>query len=180
MNRSSRRMAVSSMMVALGTAVMLLGGAIPVATFCCPAVAGLVLLPLVFDCTRAHALSAWAAIGLLSLMLCPDKEAALLFVFLGWYPVMKWWIDARLRRRWLRRALKLVMWNAALAAMYAIIFYVLRLDQVLADYQSMTRAMAVAMAVLGNLTLALYDIVLVRFAALYIRRIRPKLFGRAG
>ena len=58
MNRSSRRMAVSGMMVALGTAVMLLGGVIPIATFCCPALAGLVLLPLVFDCSRTHALSA--------------------------------------------------------------------------------------------------------------------------
>ena len=176
MNRSSRRMAVSGMMAALGTAVMLLGGVIPVATFCCPAIAGLALLPLVFDCSRTHALSAWAAIALLSLMLCPDKEAALLFAFLGWYPVMKWWIDARLRRRWPRRRLKLLMWNAALGAMYALIFYVLRLDQVMADYQDMTRAMTVAMLLLGNLTLTLYDVALVRFAALYLRRIRPKLF----
>ena len=58
MNRSSRRMAVSGMLVALGTAVMLLGGVIPIATFCCPALAGLVLLPLVFDGSRTHALSA--------------------------------------------------------------------------------------------------------------------------
>ena len=41
MNTSSRRIAVSGMMVALGAAVMLLGGVIPIATFCCPAIAGL-------------------------------------------------------------------------------------------------------------------------------------------
>ena len=176
MNKSSRRMAISGMMAALGTAVMLLGGVIPIATFCCPAIAGLALIPLVFDCGRTWALSAWAAIGCLSLMLCPDKEAALLFVFLGWYPVMKWWIDRRLRRRWPRRLVKLLLWNLAIGAMYALILYVLRLDEVLRDYQDATRAMTAAMLLLGNVTLALYDFLLVRFAALYIARIRPKLF----
>ena len=103
MNKSSRKMAVSGMMVALGAAVMLLGGVIPLATFCCPALAGLVLIPLVFDCGRTHAWSAWAAISLLGLMLCPDKEAALLFAFLGYYPILKWDIDVRVRNPWLRR-----------------------------------------------------------------------------
>ena len=176
MNQSSRRMAVSGMMVALGTAVMLLGGVIPVATFCCPAIAGLMLLPLIFDCTRVHALSAWAAIALLGLMLCPDKEAALLFLFLGWYPVMKWPIEARFRRKWPRRLLKLALWNLCIGIMYALIFYVLKLDQILADYQDMTRLMTAAMLLLGNATLMLYDIALTRFAVLYVRRLRPKLF----
>ena len=176
MNRSSRRIAVSGMMVALGAAVMMLGGVIPIATFCCPAIAGLTLIPLVFDCGRAYALSGWAAIGLLSLMLCPDKEAALLFCFLGWYPVGKCVIDARVKRRWPRRLLKLVIWNIAIGAMYALIFFVLRLDQVLADYQEMTLVMTLVTLLLGNVTLALYDIVLVRFAVLYVARLRPRLF----
>ena len=165
------------MMVALGAAVMLLGGVIPAATFCCPAVAGLTLIPVALDCGRAHALSAWAAMGLLGLILCPDKEAALLLMFLGWYPVMKWPLERRFRRPWPRRLLKLMLWNACIAAMYALIFFVLRLDQIMADYQEMTRAMLVAMLLLGNLTLALYDVVLGRFALIYAARFRGKLFS---
>lgn len=176
MNRSSRRMAVSGMMVALGTAVMLLGGVIPLATFCCPALAGLVLLPVALDCGRGHALSAWLATGALSLILCPDKEAALLFMFLGWYPVMKWPIEQRLRSPWPRRLVKLALWNACIAAMYALIFYVLRLDQIMADYRDMTRAMLMATLLLGNFTLAVYDILLTRVAVIYIRRFRQRLF----
>ena len=176
MNRSSRRMAVSGMMAALGTAVMLLGGAIPAATFCCPAIAGLMLIPPAFDCARTHALSAWVAISALSLMLCPDKEAALLFAFMGWYPVLKWPIDKRLRRRAPRRILKLMLWNTAIGTMYALAFFVLRLDQIMADYSDMTLAMAAVMVVMGNVTLILYDVALTRFAALYLRRLRPRLF----
>ena len=176
MIQSSRKLAVSGMMVALGSVVMLLGGVIPLATFCCPAAAGLALIPLALDCGRSYGLSAWAAIGLLSLMLCPDKEAALLFVFLGWYPVVKWPIEMKLRRPWLRRALKLLMWNAAIAAMYSMIFFVLRLDQIMADYQDMTRLMLLFTLLLGNVTLAVYDILLARFAVLYVRRLRSRLF----
>ena len=155
---------------------MLLGGVIPLATFCCPAMAGLALIPLALDCGRNYGLSAWAAVGLLSLMLCPDKEAALLFVFLGWYPVLKWPLEMKLRRPWPRRILKLAMWNLAIAAMYSLIFFVLRLDQIMADYQDMTRIMLALTLLLGNVTLAVYDVLLGRFALVYVRRFRSKLF----
>ena len=176
MNQSSRKIAVSGMMVALGTAVMLLGGVIPIATFTCPAIAGLALLPLVFDCGKTYALSAYGAIAILSLMLCPDKEAALLFAFLGYYPVVKWTFDAKIKNPWLRRLAKLLLWNCAIGAMYALIFFVLRLDAIMADYRDATIAMTAAMLLLGNVTLALYDIVLVRFSLLYLGRLRGKLF----
>lgn len=174
----SRKVAVSGMMVALGTAVMLLGGVIPVATFCCPILAGLTLIPLVFDCGGMYAWSAWAAIALLSMMLCPDKEAALLFVFLGYYPIVKWTLDGKIKNRWLRRLAKLLLWNAAIGAMYALIFFVLRLDQVLADYREMTLWMAATTLLLGNLTLMLYDVSLMRFSILYLGRLRGLLFKR--
>ena len=177
MRANSRKMAVSGMMVALGAAVMLLGGVIPLATFCCPALAGFALIPLVFDCGRVYAWSAYAAIALLSLMLCPDKEAALLFVFLGYYPVLKWDIDVRIRRPWPRRLVKLALWNIAIGLMYALIFFVLKLDQIMADYRDATLAMTLLTLMLGNVTLMLYDVALVRFALLYVRRLRPKLFG---
>ena len=60
--------------------------------------------------------------------------------------------------------------------MYALIFYVLKLDQVLADYQDMTRWMTALTLLIGNITLGLYDIVLVRFSMLYLARLRGKLF----
>ena len=40
MNKQTRRLAVSGMMVALATAVLLMGGVIPAATFVSPALAG--------------------------------------------------------------------------------------------------------------------------------------------
>ena len=179
MRDNSRKIAVGGMMTALAVAVMLLGGAIPVATFCCPAIAGVLLLPVVAECGRRIALGAYAAIAALSLILCPDKEAALLFAFVGYYPVVKWSLD-RIRRKWLRRGLKALILNGAIALMYALVFFVFRLDQIMADYADMTRAMLIAMAVIGNITLALYDVMLGMMAFVYVEKLRPKLFGRGG
>lgn len=177
MKQHTRRVAVSGMMVALATAILLMGGVIPAATFCGPALAGLMLVPVMAEGGTRLALGAWLAVSALGIMLCADKEAALVFAFLGYYPAVKWRLDGRLKRR-LRLAVKLILWNASAAALLALIFYVLRMDRIVAEYRDMSRAMLVAFALLGNLTLLLYDRLLGIAAALYLRRLRPRLFGR--
>lgn len=176
MKNDSRRIALCSMMCALATVGMLLGGMIPMATFCCPAFAGLMLVPLVVEFGRRAALGAYVAVACLSLILCPDKEAALLFAFVGYYPAIKGRLDG-ISRKWLRRLAKFAILNAAIAAMYALIFYVLKLDQVMADFQDATRVTVALLVILGNITLALYDRLLTVGAYLYVHRLRPRLFG---
>ena len=175
MRDRSRKIAVGGMMTALAVAVMLLGGVIPAATFCCPALAGILLLPVVSECGHRVALGAYAAIAALSLMLCPDKEAALLFAFLGWYPVAKWPLEAKLPG-WRSLPVKLLLWNACAGAMAAMIFFVFRMDQVIAEYREMSRAMLIVFAVLANVTLILYDRLLNTMAVVYVKKLRPKLF----
>lgn len=175
MNKQTRRVAVSGMMVALATAILLMGGVIPAATFVGPALAGLLLVPVLAEGGRRMALGAWLAISALSLMLCADKEAALLFAFLGWYPPMKWTLDAKLPG-WKGLVVKLVLWNACAGALAAMIFYVFRMDQVIAEYREMSRVMLVAFIVLANVTLLLYDRLLNIMAVLYVKKLRPKLF----
>jgi hypothetical protein len=50
------------------------------------------------------------------------------------------------------------------------------MDQVMAEYREMGRAMLIAFIVLANVTLLVYDRLLAIMAAVYIRRLRPKLF----
>ena len=175
MNNRTRRVAISGMMVALATAILLMGGVIPAATFVGPALAGLLLIPVLAEGGRRMALGAWLAISALSLMLCADKEAALLFAFLGWYPPMKWTLDARLPG-WRGLPVKLLLWNLCAGAMAALIFFVFRMDQVIAEYKEMSRAMLAVFILLANVTLVLYDRLLDIMAVVYIRKLRPKLF----
>lgn len=175
--KSSRKMALCGIMCALAVVIMQLGGIVTVATFCCPALAGLVLIPLVVDCGKRMALGAWIAISVLSLILCPNKEAAMLFAFLGHYPVVKWKLDT-IKPKWPRRLAKFAILNACVALMYGLIFYVLRIDQIMADYQDVTRITFVLLIVLANITLALYDRLLMIGAYLYLKKYRARLFSQ--
>ncbi|MBQ3423819.1 MAG: hypothetical protein IJH38_01300 [Clostridia bacterium] len=110
MNKDTRRIALSGVMAALATAILMMGGVIPAATFVGPALAGVVLLPVLIEGGRRAALGTWVAVSALSLILCADKEAALLFAFMGWYPAAKWPLERKFPGR-RSLSVKLVLWN---------------------------------------------------------------------
>ena len=167
-------MALTGMLCALAVVVMLLGGLIPLATFCCPALAGLMLIPVFVECGEKLSWCAYAAIAALSLILCPDKEAALLLAFIGYYPILRWRLD-QLRSRLLRVVAKLGVFNLAVLAMYALSILVLQMDQILREYQEMGLALTVACLLVGNVTLLLYDRLIAIMTALYVNRLRGRL-----
>ncbi len=175
MRKHTRQIAVSGMMVALAVAILMMGGVIPAATFVGPALAGLMLIPVFAEGGQKLALGAWAAISALGLMLCADKEAALLFAFLGWYPAMKWKLDMKLPG-WKGVPVKLLIWNGCAGAMAAMIFYVFRMDQVMAEYREMGLAMLIGFIALANVTLLVYDRLLGIMAVVYVKKLRPKVF----
>ena len=172
--RTSKRIALTGMLCALAVVIMMMGGLIPLATFCCPAFAALVLVPIFVECGEKFSWAAYISIALLGLMLCPDKEAALLFVFIGYYPILRWRLD-QLRSRLLRVVAKLGVFNLAVLAMYALSILVLQMDQILREYQEMGLALTVACLLVGNVTLLLYDRLIAIMTALYVNRLRGRL-----
>lgn len=172
--KKSRKMALTGMLCALAVVIMMLGGVIPLATFCCPALAGLMLIPVFVECGEKLSWCAYAAIAALSLILCPDKEAALLLAFIGYYPILRWRLD-QLRSRLLRVVAKLGVFNLAVIAMYALSILVLQMDQILREYQEMGLALTVACLLVGNVTLLLYDRLIAIMTALYVNRLRGRL-----
>lgn len=172
--KKSRKMALTGMLCALAVVIMMLGGVIPLATFCCPALAGLMLIPVFVECGEKLSWCAYAAIAALSLILCPDKEAALLLAFIGYYPILRWRLD-QLRSRLLRVVAKLGVFNLAVLAMYALSILVLQMDQILREYQEMGLALTIVCLLVGNVTLLLYDRLIAIMTALYVNRLRGRL-----
>lgn len=155
---SAREIALAGVMAALAVVIMCLGGMLPFATFVCPMLC-CILTKLVHSfCGRRIAWAWYGAVALLSVLLSPDKEAAALFVFLGYYPIVKPWLDAR-RLPWLWKAL---LFNASILAMYALLIRVLGLAQVTEDYAELGTVMTVVMLLMGNVTFFLLDVILGR------------------
>jgi hypothetical protein len=88
---------------------------------------------------------------------------------------MKWTLESKLPG-WKSLPVKLLLWNACAGAMAALIFFVFRMDQVIAEYREMSRAMLAVFILLANVTLVLYDRLLNIMAVVYLKKLRPKLF----
>jgi len=173
-SRKTREIALCGVLAALAVSVMLLGGLIPLATFCCPVLASLVLIPAHDLCDPPSSVGLYAVIGTLSLLIAPDKESAFLFVFLGYYPVLRP-VLGRIRPRVLRVFAKLAVFNLATFAMYALLLSVFRFGTLTAEFASYSRVMLSVLLGLGNLTFLIFDLALGRLTVLYRRRLRPQL-----
>ena len=150
--------ALGGVLAALAVVIMCLGTLIPIATYVCPAICMLLVQTVTKLCGRRMGWAWYGAVSLLSLLMAPDKEAAGVFLLLGYYPIVKPWMDSR-KGKWLWKAM---FFNASIALLYWVMLHLLGLEQVAQDYSGAGVAMGVLLVVLGNLTFFLLDILLSR------------------
>ena len=151
-------MALGGVFAALAVVIMTLGGFIPVATFVCPMFCMILLRFVTLTCGNRTGWAWYGAVAVLSLLLGPDKEAAAVFLFLGFYPVVKPRLDkSRLCLLW-----KLLLFNVAIGIMYFLLIHLFGMDQIAAEYAQMGTILTVVMLILGNVTFFLLDVVLSR------------------
>lgn len=156
----ARAVALGGVFAALAVVIMLLGGFIPVATFICPMLASALLAFLRRELPTAACIGWYVIVALLSALLGPDKEAAFVFVFLGWYPLLKPRLD-RLPKL-LSLALKLLIFFAAIAAAYGTLIFLFRLEALVEEARAMGRLLMIVLLLLGAVTFLLFDFVLSR------------------
>jgi len=99
---------------------------------------------------------AWAwygAVAILSLLLSPDKEAAAVFLALGYYPIVKPKLDRR-KGKWLWKGL---LFNAVILLTYWLLMHLFGFDQLAAEFGEMGILMTALMLLLGNVTFFLLD-----------------------
>lgn len=171
---TAAQVALCGLLGALAVVIMLLGGIIPVATFCCPVLAAVLIIPVIRECGKRLAWVWYALVAILSCLLGPDKEAAAIYLFLGYYPIIKIQIDGW--KQPLRFLSKLVIFNAAIAVMYALLIFVIKMDALRQEMLGMEKLLLIATLVLGNVTFFLFDKLLPRMAMLYELRFRGKLW----
>lgn len=171
MRKSTGELALCGMMTALGVVLLCLGAIVPFAVYACPILASCVLLVLREKCRRSYAWCCWVATALLALVLGPDKEAAALYVFLGYYPLVQPRLDT-IRRPVLRWAAKLALAVAAVGSMYALLIHVFCLAGVVEEFAATAPLLLWVTAALGLVVFVVYDVLLRRFAVLWRRRKR--------
>ncbi len=153
---SAKAVALGGILAALATVIMCLGGLIPVATFVCPVLCLVILYLVCHLCGKRIGWAWYGAVSILAVLLGPDKEAAAVFAFLGWYPIVKHYLE-----KWpLSLMWKLLFFNIALAVMYWLLLSVFGLAEIAQEYAEFGLISGAIMVLLGNATFVLLDLLL--------------------
>lgn len=172
--KASVRVAFCGMAVALSVVLMLMGGLIPIAVYLVPLMCGLILLPISIEFGKAYAWAAFGATAALSLLLGFDKEAAFFYLFIGYYPIVKWSFD-RIKKKPLRAAAKLLLFTVSILVMYGLLNLLFPMEQFMQEFHEMGIATLIVMLVVYNISMLLFDRFLVAALMIYANRIRPRL-----
>lgn len=153
MKHTSRQMAFGGMMTAVAVVIMCMGSLIPVNTYVCPVLCILITRLVIERSGRHLGWCYYGAVGILGLLLAPDKEAALVYAFLGYYPMVKPWLD----RMPGRTAVKLVLFTAAGCAIYGLLLFVMGVESVQADFEGMGTVMLVVLVLVWDFLFLMVD-----------------------
>lgn len=178
--RESSKAALCGITAGLAVVIMMITYLSPLLVYTAPPAAGMLILLIVEELDKKWALGVFTAISLLSVFLIADKEAAVFFtMFFGWYPILKPVLDRKIRNRPLRFILKLIIYNASLAAAVWICSYVFNIDY--SDFGSSGKAMLAAFWAMFIVLLVIYDVFIEKMLLVYRvkaqKRLR-KLFKR--
>lgn len=166
----SLRLALCSMIAAMGTAIMFLTGLIPFGTYALPAFAGILLFPVVIEIGTKWAVGVFVAESVLSVFLAPDKEALACFIlFFGYYPILKAVLEHRLQKRWICMAVKLLVFNTAMLLEFWIAVAVLQTP--LEAFFVFGVFIPFLLILAGNILFIIYDYALSLLVVSYCNRI---------
>lgn len=145
--------ALGGVLAALAVVVMSLGGLIPVATYVSPMLCTVLLKMVLRTCGKRIAWAWFGAVAILSVLLSLDKEAAAVFVFLGYYPIVK----PMLERRHFPWIWKLLLFNGSVGVLYFLLLQILGMQALQAEFAEMGTVLLAVLLVLGNVTFVLLD-----------------------
>lgn len=145
-------------MAAVAVVLMSIGTILPVATYAAPVLCMLICQVVRKLCGSRIAWAWYGAVAVLSLLLAPDKEAAAVFLVLGYYPIVKPKLD-RTRGKWLWKGL---LFNGSILVLYWVLLKVIGMEQLLSDFEGMGIAMYAVLLILGNVTFFMVDRLLTR------------------
>lgn len=169
---SARPLALCGVLTALAAALLALCGVIPGMVFCAPILAMGALLPVLEELGPKAAGTSYAAAAILALLLAPDRETAFVYLFFGWYPILRPRIAA-LPSRLLRLAARLAVCNVTALLLYGL---VLRLTGLTAELLESAWYFNAALLAAGNVVFLLTDSTLARLTNIWHWKLKKHLY----
>lgn len=178
MNYISYRVALGGIVSAFCLMGMFLTGVFPLLYLVLPMISGLLLLIVVEEVGTHWAWLTYAAVGLLSLFVTFDKEAALIFImFFGCYPILTLYLN-RIKPKSIRLLIKLVLFNVCMVAYFYLNVYVFGLKDLLEAFEDWGKYGGILLLIVLNPFFLMYDHSLPGLLLLYRVRLKPRILGK--
>ena len=152
-SNNTKQIALSGMLAAVAVVIMALGGFIPVATYVCPMLCCMTQFIVFRFCGRRLAWTWFIVVSILALLMSPDKEAAMVFAAIGYYPLIKQSLD----QHRFGIILKLLYFNASVLIAYGIMIYLLGMQEIAAENTEFGAIGLLVILLLGNAAFFLLD-----------------------
>ena len=170
----SYRVALGGIVSALCLVTMFLAGVMPALYLLLPGIAGILLMIIAVEVSKGWAFLTYIAVGLLSLFITFDKEAALIFImFFGHYPILRFYIQ-KIPLKAVRLAVKLILFNVCIMAYFYVTVYILGIKEMLEEFDDIGKYGGYIMLGISDLVFLFYDFDLDFMYALYCKRLMPK------
>ena len=163
----TKLLTVSAMLAALGVIVLGLGSLVTTLDLTVAALASFFCIYAVIEMGGPYPWMIWGVICFLGLLLLPEKSPAVLFLFIGCYPILKEKYEKCVR--WLCWTLKLITIN-----IMAGLFYLTTYLFFPSDLIGYLPWMLVAGYFVAVITFVIYDYALTKVITLYLLRLRDQ------
>lgn len=158
MMKKSKEIALGGLMTALSVVIMCFGTMLPFMTYVSPVFCLMIGGILLKVFSRVGFVSWYLAVAILSILLCPDKEAAAVFTAFGVYPLFRTWFN-KMPLKWI---FKLVYFNVVTLLLYWILMHLIGMQELVREFSGVGTVMIVGMLLAGNVIFILIDTVLSR------------------
>ena len=171
----SYRVALGGIVSALCLVTMFLAGVLPALYIVLPMIAGVLMMIIAEEVSKSWALLTYIAVSILAMFITFDKEAALLFILIfGHYPILRLYTE-KLPMKWLRRLVRMLIFNICVIAYFYVTVYIFGLDEMLDEFDDYGRYGAYIMLGMANIIFVLYDLNLDNIHRRYKKRLAVKL-----
>ena len=177
-NKLAFRISLGGIITAICLAMMFCTGMLPTLDYAIPAFAGFLMVIMIVETGTKWAIITYAAVSVLCFLMTPNYEAILLFVlFMGYYPILKFYLD-HWRSKPLAWLIKFVVFNAAMVLFYFIFVYLITSVDLFEGLERFGKYAAVVMLFLANVVFLVYDFALGQLINLYVNWFRKKILKR--
>lgn len=174
----SYRVALGGIVSSFCLLSMFLTGVFPLLYLVLPMIAGVLLLIVVMETGIEWGWLTYCAVGLLSLFVTYDKEAALIFImFFGSYPLIKYYLK-KIKAKPVQLILKLLLFNLSMILYFYLNSYLFGMQELLEELQDYGKHAGKIMLILLNPFFLMYDSSLDGLCEVYTRMLKPRITGK--